>query len=109
MVSLDGQCSPLDRWQGFFIVDAPSSYNVIFWRPVLNSFQAIVSTFHMKMKFQVLEDVGEVSEDQYQARRLQINPCTRGWTELMEMIPKLKKCKIAEAGAPGSSKIQAKE
>ncbi|KAL8497953.1 hypothetical protein ACS0TY_021346 [Phlomoides rotata] len=37
----------------FLIVDIPLSYNVVFGRPILNLFQAVVSTFHMKMKFSV--------------------------------------------------------
>ncbi|KAL8519186.1 hypothetical protein ACS0TY_010210 [Phlomoides rotata] len=50
----------------FLIVDVPSSYNVVFRRPILNLFLAMVSTFHKKMKFPVRDDYGEVKGDQYQ-------------------------------------------
>ncbi|KAL0404168.1 UNVERIFIED_CONTAM: hypothetical protein Sradi_2057600 [Sesamum radiatum] len=39
----------------FLIVDAPSSYNIIMGRPSLNSFRAVVSTVHMKLKFPHLQ------------------------------------------------------
>lgn len=51
------------------MVDAPSSYNIILGRPMLNQFQAVVLTFHMKLKFPVGEEVGEVSGDQFLARK----------------------------------------
>ncbi|KAL0370792.1 UNVERIFIED_CONTAM: hypothetical protein Sangu_0397300 [Sesamum angustifolium] len=35
----------------FLVVNAPSAYNIILGRPSLNLFQAIASTFHMKLKF----------------------------------------------------------
>ncbi|KAK4383247.1 Retrovirus-related Pol polyprotein from transposon opus [Sesamum angolense] len=35
----------------FLVVDTPFAYNVILGRPDLNLFRAIVSTFHLKMKF----------------------------------------------------------
>ncbi|KAL0401892.1 UNVERIFIED_CONTAM: hypothetical protein Slati_4219100 [Sesamum latifolium] len=34
-------------------VDMPSAYNLILGRPALNNFQAVVSTYHMKLKFPV--------------------------------------------------------
>ncbi|KAL0427109.1 UNVERIFIED_CONTAM: hypothetical protein Slati_2885700 [Sesamum latifolium] len=35
----------------FLVVDIPSAYNVILGRSTLNAFQAIISTYHMKIKF----------------------------------------------------------
>ncbi|KAL0455591.1 UNVERIFIED_CONTAM: hypothetical protein Slati_0898300 [Sesamum latifolium] len=35
----------------FLVVDMPSAYNLILGRPALNTFQAVVSTYHMKLKF----------------------------------------------------------
>ncbi|KAL8523656.1 hypothetical protein ACS0TY_013577 [Phlomoides rotata] len=61
----------------FLIVDVPSSYNVIFGRHILNLFQAIVSTFRMKMKFPAQENVGELRKDQYQARRCYVESVVR--------------------------------
>ncbi|CAA0830908.1 Unknown protein, partial [Striga hermonthica] len=37
----------------FVVVDVESTYNVILGRPGLNAFQAVVSTYHMKLKFLV--------------------------------------------------------
>ncbi|KAL0458917.1 UNVERIFIED_CONTAM: Pro-Pol polyprotein [Sesamum latifolium] len=34
----------------FLVVDVPSAYNVILGRPTLNTFQAVISTYHMKIK-----------------------------------------------------------
>ncbi|KAK6152580.1 hypothetical protein DH2020_012219 [Rehmannia glutinosa] len=48
------------RMVTFLVVDSYSTYNVIIGRPPLNSFQAIVSTFHMKLKFVVGDGIGEV-------------------------------------------------
>ncbi|CAA0839531.1 Unknown protein, partial [Striga hermonthica] len=35
----------------FVVVDVESAYNVILGRPALNAFQAVVSTYYMKLKF----------------------------------------------------------
>ncbi|KAL0319723.1 UNVERIFIED_CONTAM: hypothetical protein Sradi_5233800 [Sesamum radiatum] len=35
----------------FLVVDVPSAYNVILGRPTLNAFQAVISTYHIKIKF----------------------------------------------------------
>ncbi|KAL2247814.1 UNVERIFIED_CONTAM: hypothetical protein Sindi_2633700 [Sesamum indicum] len=53
----------------FLVVSTPFAYNVILGRPGLNSFKAIVSTYHGKMKFPTPNGVGEVSCDQMEARR----------------------------------------
>lgn len=45
----------------FVVLDLPSTtYNIILRRHALNAFQAMVSTYHLKMKFPVEEDVGEM-------------------------------------------------
>ncbi|KAK6158972.1 hypothetical protein DH2020_006286 [Rehmannia glutinosa] len=54
------------RMVSFLNVDSYSTYNVIIGRPTLNAFQAIVSTFHMKLKI-IMEDgvreiVGELAK-----------------------------------------------
>ncbi|KAL0373831.1 UNVERIFIED_CONTAM: hypothetical protein Sradi_3298800 [Sesamum radiatum] len=49
----------------FLVVDMPSTYNVILGRPALNSFQAAVTTYHMKLKFPARARIGEVIGDQY--------------------------------------------
>ncbi|KAI3468952.1 hypothetical protein Pfo_025615 [Paulownia fortunei] len=53
----------------FLVVDSFSAYNIILGRPSLNTFQLVVSTFHMKLKFPVNEGIGEVEGDQCSARR----------------------------------------
>ncbi|KAL0461156.1 UNVERIFIED_CONTAM: hypothetical protein Slati_0003200 [Sesamum latifolium] len=47
----------------FLVVDIPSAYNVILGRPTLNAFRAIISTYHMKIKFSVVGGVGEAQAD----------------------------------------------
>ncbi|KAL2249921.1 UNVERIFIED_CONTAM: Retrovirus-related Pol polyprotein from transposon opus [Sesamum indicum] len=53
----------------FLVVDMPFAYNVILGRPGLNSFRAVVSTYHLKMKFLTPSGVGEVVCDQIEAKR----------------------------------------
>ncbi|KAK4403112.1 Transposon Ty3-G Gag-Pol polyprotein [Sesamum angolense] len=57
----------------FLVVDAPSAYNVILGRPSLNSFQAIASTYHLKLKFPTLAGIGEEIGDRRQARECYAN------------------------------------
>lgn len=55
-------CHPARMTKGidFLILDCPNSYNMILDRPFINMFQAVISTYHMKMKFPVRDLVGEV-------------------------------------------------
>ncbi|KAL2232853.1 UNVERIFIED_CONTAM: hypothetical protein Sindi_1465300 [Sesamum indicum] len=53
----------------FLVVDMPFAYNVILGRPGLNSFRAVVSTYHLKMKFPTQSGVGEVVCDQIEVQR----------------------------------------
>ncbi|GAV60679.1 hypothetical protein CFOL_v3_04208 [Cephalotus follicularis] len=53
----------------FLVVDTPSPYNAIIWRPGLNLLEAIVSTRHLLMKFPTRFGVGEVRGDQQVARQ----------------------------------------
>ncbi|KAL2236301.1 UNVERIFIED_CONTAM: hypothetical protein Sindi_0821800 [Sesamum indicum] len=53
----------------FLVVDTPFAYNVILGRPGLNAFRAIVSTYHLKVKFPTRAGVGEVICDQEEARK----------------------------------------
>ncbi|KAL0394904.1 UNVERIFIED_CONTAM: hypothetical protein Slati_4456600 [Sesamum latifolium] len=43
----------------FLLVDIPSAYNVILGHLTLNAFRAIISTYHMKIKFPMVGGVGE--------------------------------------------------
>ncbi|CAA0814729.1 Unknown protein, partial [Striga hermonthica] len=52
----------------FVVVDVESAYNVILGRPALNAFRVVVSTYHMKLKFPVGDQVGEARGDQKLSR-----------------------------------------
>ncbi|KAL0458658.1 UNVERIFIED_CONTAM: hypothetical protein Slati_0493000 [Sesamum latifolium] len=62
----------------FLVVDVPSAYNVILGRPTLNTFQAVVSTYHMKIKFPTLGGVGEVQGDPLQSRECYVEAVRKG-------------------------------
>ncbi|KAL2248154.1 UNVERIFIED_CONTAM: Retrovirus-related Pol polyprotein from transposon [Sesamum indicum] len=53
----------------FLGVDTPFAYNVILGRPGLNLFRAVVSTYHMKMKFPIENGTRELVSDQREARK----------------------------------------
>ncbi|KAL0361192.1 UNVERIFIED_CONTAM: hypothetical protein Sradi_3803700 [Sesamum radiatum] len=61
----------------FLVVDVPSAYNVILGRPTLNTFQAVISTYHMKIKFPTPGGIGEVQGDLF-------NPEGATWTLSVE-------------------------
>ena len=52
----------------FLIVDALSSYNMLLGRPSLNALKAILSAYHMMIKFPTVNGVGMVRGDQRVAR-----------------------------------------
>ena len=52
----------------FLIVDAPLAYNVLLGRPSLNAIKAILSAYHMVVKFPTTNRVGMVRGDQRVAR-----------------------------------------
>lgn len=59
----------------FLVMDVRSPFNMILGRPALNMFQAVVSTYHGKIKFPVNELVGEVRGDKPGiGRALQFRP-----------------------------------
>ncbi|XP_075483605.1 uncharacterized protein LOC142523759 [Primulina tabacum] len=53
----------------FTLVDAPSSYNIVFGRPAMNEMRAVTSTYNQKIKFSVQGQVGEVRGDQPSSRK----------------------------------------
>ena len=52
----------------FLIVDTPSAYNVLLGRPSLNNIRAILSAYHMVVKFPTASGVGMVQGNQCIAR-----------------------------------------
>ena len=52
----------------FFIVDAPSAYNMLLGRPSLNAIRAVPSAYHMVIKFLTANGVGMVRGNQRIAR-----------------------------------------
>ncbi|KAL2248368.1 UNVERIFIED_CONTAM: hypothetical protein Sindi_2689100 [Sesamum indicum] len=53
----------------FLVVDTLFAYNVILGRPGLNLFRAVVSTYHMKMKFPTENGMGELTSDRRETRK----------------------------------------
>ncbi|KAJ4713136.1 Retrovirus-related Pol polyprotein from transposon 17.6 [Melia azedarach] len=68
-VTLGEDPSQLITMVDFVVVDHPSSYNVILGRPFLMATRGVVSTYHLKLKFPVGNQVGVVKGDQLTARR----------------------------------------
>ncbi|KAL0336690.1 UNVERIFIED_CONTAM: hypothetical protein Sradi_4880900 [Sesamum radiatum] len=62
----------------FLVVDTPYAYNAILGRPILNTFQAISSTYHMKIKFPTIGGVGEVQGDPLQSRKCYVEVVRKG-------------------------------
>ena len=51
----------------FLVVDCSSTYNAILRRPTLNSWKAVISTYHLMIKFPTEYGMGKVKEDQVAA------------------------------------------
>lgn len=61
----------------FLTVDVPSAYNVIMGRPSLNLFQVVVSKYHMKLKFPMGDEVGDLAGDQVCSRKCYVETVKR--------------------------------
>ncbi|KAK3001675.1 hypothetical protein RJ639_021609 [Escallonia herrerae] len=59
----------------FVVVKVPSAFNAILGRRALNQLQAVVSTYHFKMKFPTEHGIGEVKGDQTTARQCYVTSC----------------------------------
>ncbi|KAL0451447.1 UNVERIFIED_CONTAM: hypothetical protein Slati_1122800 [Sesamum latifolium] len=68
----------------FLVVDIPLAYNVILRRPTLNAFRAIISIYHMKIKFPVVGGVGEAQADALQTRKCYVEAIKRGKKRILE-------------------------
>ncbi|KAL0293342.1 UNVERIFIED_CONTAM: hypothetical protein Sradi_6942000 [Sesamum radiatum] len=84
----------------FLVVDVPFAYNVILGRPTLNTFQAVVSTYHMKIKFPTPGGVGEVQRDPLQSRKCYVEAVRKGQKRNVDdaphQVPPSKKEKMPE-------------
>ncbi|KAL0426205.1 UNVERIFIED_CONTAM: hypothetical protein Slati_2795300 [Sesamum latifolium] len=84
----------------FLVVDVPSAYNVILGRPTLNTFQTVISTYHMKIKFPIPGGIGEVQGDPLQSRRCYVDAVRRGekrgGDDTQDKAPPNKKAKAPE-------------
>ncbi|KAK3032015.1 hypothetical protein RJ639_036389 [Escallonia herrerae] len=83
----------------FVVVHVPSAYNMILGRTSLNQLRAVVSTYHMKMKFPTEHGVGEVKGDQRVARLCYMASCRNRAKETL-MIGDLRDETKMERGKP---------
>ncbi|KAK3000526.1 hypothetical protein RJ639_021865 [Escallonia herrerae] len=83
----------------FVVVRVPSAYNAILGRTALNQLRAVVSTYHMKMKFPMENGVGEVKGDQAVARQCYMASCRNRANETL-MIEDLRDETKVERGKP---------
>ncbi|KAL0455608.1 UNVERIFIED_CONTAM: Pro-Pol polyprotein [Sesamum latifolium] len=85
----------------FLVVDVLSAYNVILGRPTLNAFQAVISTYHVKIKFPTPGGVGEVQGGHLQSRKCYVEVVRKGQkknsNEVHKGIPPNKKGKERNA------------
>ncbi|KAL0445189.1 UNVERIFIED_CONTAM: hypothetical protein Slati_2241600 [Sesamum latifolium] len=68
----------------FLGVDVPSAYNVILGRPTLTTFKAVISIYHMKIKFPTPGGVGEVQGDLLQSRKCYVEAVRKGQKRNMD-------------------------
>ncbi|KAL0373918.1 UNVERIFIED_CONTAM: hypothetical protein Sradi_3307500 [Sesamum radiatum] len=89
----------------FLVVDVPSAYNVILGRSTLNTFQAVISTYHPG-------GIGEVQGDPLQARRCYVDAVPRGekrgGDDTQDQAPPSKKGKAPEDKTSEATETPAK-
>ena len=56
----------------FLVVDCSYAYNGILEQPMLNSWKAATSTYHLMIKFSTEYEIGELREDQVATRKCYI-------------------------------------
>ncbi|XP_012857161.1 PREDICTED: uncharacterized protein LOC105976442 [Erythranthe guttata] len=67
-VSLGEDPCQITKLIKFLIVDKPSPYNVILWRPAIHTFKSVPSSYHQKWKFPTPYGMGEILGDRRLAR-----------------------------------------
>ncbi|GMN44971.1 hypothetical protein TIFTF001_014160 [Ficus carica] len=68
-VTIDDGTERVTRMVEFIVVDRPSVYSVILGRPTLNALKAVVSTYHLAMKFPAWGGVGVFQGNQEGSRK----------------------------------------
>ncbi|XP_058211619.1 uncharacterized protein LOC131323795 [Rhododendron vialii] len=63
-VTMGDEGSQITRMIDFIVVNCPSAYNAILGRTTLNKIGAIISTYHLMMKFLTPEGIGCIKGDQ---------------------------------------------
>ncbi|KAI3443830.1 hypothetical protein Pfo_000495 [Paulownia fortunei] len=95
----------------FLVTHSFLAYNIILGRPSLNTFQAVVSTFHITLKFPVDEGIREVEGDQYSARKCYVEAVRKSKQKkyIRKKEPEeehlLKVLKTDEAGGPFAEQV----
>ncbi|RDX96689.1 Retrovirus-related Pol polyprotein from transposon 17.6, partial [Mucuna pruriens] len=85
----------------YTVIEAEASYNIIMGRPALNRLKAIVSTYHLCMKYPTSEGVGAVWANSGMAKRsaintlsLELDPRCRDERERPHPVEKLKEIQV---------------
>ncbi|KAK3009096.1 hypothetical protein RJ639_015071 [Escallonia herrerae] len=84
---------------GGLAAGGPSAYNAILGRPAVNQLQAVVSTYHLKMKFPTEHGIGEVKGDQTTACQCYVTSCRSKNKEAI-IIEDLRKDTKMQRGEP---------
>ncbi|KAK3001138.1 hypothetical protein RJ639_021971 [Escallonia herrerae] len=91
----------------FVVVKVPSAYNAILGRPALNQLQAVVSTYHLKIKFPIENRIGEVKGDQTTAYQCYVTSCRSKNKEVL-IIEDLREGTKMQRGEPVENLINIK-
>ncbi|XP_058215768.1 uncharacterized protein LOC131326877 [Rhododendron vialii] len=67
-ITMGEEKSQITRMIDFIVVDCPSTYNAVLGRTTLNKIGAIISTYHLMIKFSTSEGVACIRGDQKAAR-----------------------------------------
>ncbi|CAA0829055.1 Unknown protein, partial [Striga hermonthica] len=86
----------------FVVVGAESSYNIIMGRTSLNAFQAVLSTYHMMIKYPMGENVGEIAGDQLTSRSCYQTTVNNN----RQLAKRQAKSKEEEINRPGGSRTK---
>ncbi|GMN53228.1 hypothetical protein TIFTF001_022360 [Ficus carica] len=88
------------RMVEFIVVDRPSIYNVILGRPTLNALKAVVSTYHLAMKFPTGDGIGVFRGNQEGARKWYMEAVNKVYRKAPTPATVATILVVDEAGAP---------